>query len=162
MHRLQAALDSRFGCQQDHRYIVRVRIFLDELRQFQSVHIRHHQVGYHDVDVLRANDLFCLCTVRSGLYVIIAVEDADEELLHILTVIDNKDGTAVILWLLRQLLEFVLKRRLRRVIDNRQFFALNEFYVLVEMFLAGMQQDGHCCAFAYFAINFDMPVMQVH
>ena len=161
LHRLQTTLDSRLGSQQNNGDIVPFGALLDKLRQLQSVHLGHHQIGDHQIQRLGAQDAFGLFAVLGGQDIVFAIEDADEELTHLAVVIHHEDGETAVLRRLFQLLQFVLQRQ-RCGIGCQRMVVGHEIHLRSKMVFALVQQDSERTTLAHFALHLDMTVVQIH
>ena len=94
---LQTTLNSRLGGQKDNRNIIDIRILLNELRQFQTVHIRHHQVRNNQINRFLEENLLRLYAITRTHDVVVVAHDIDQEIAHVLTIIYDENRPFIVL-----------------------------------------------------------------
>ena len=60
---LQTVADFRFGSKHDNRHMTDIGITLDVFKQRDTIHLRHHHIAYHQVEISRKQLLQCLLAI---------------------------------------------------------------------------------------------------
>ena len=85
------------GRKQNDRQVVVVGVALDRTREFESIHLRHHNVGDNQVECLGLDDLQCLSTILRNVDSVVGLQQLLHEHQQLEVVLDNQQFVVVVI-----------------------------------------------------------------
>ena len=85
------------GRKQNDRQVVVVGVALDRTREFESIHLRHHNIGDNQIECLGLDDLQCLSTILCYVDSIVGLQQLLHEHQQFEVVLDNQQFVVVLI-----------------------------------------------------------------